>query len=94
MARAKLTDQCLWLAHIEDGDVKRALQSVHAGSVISMLVDGEQIDFQRMAVGKDGRPTSGFNPFGENVSIWRGRYIAGEHQNIEIDCAGSINVTA
>jgi hypothetical protein len=91
MASAKITDQCLWLAHIEEGDVKRALQSVHAGSLISMLVDGEPIDFQRMATGKDGRPTNGFNPVGENLSMWRDRYVAGIHQTIDIDFAGRIN---
>ena len=91
MVCAKLTDQCLWLTHVEDGAVKQALRSVYAGSIVSMKVDGEQVDFQRMATGKDGRPTDGFNPVGDNALIWRRRYVAGEHQSIDIDFAGSID---
>ena len=89
MARAKLTDQCLWLAHIEEGNVKNALSSLHSGSVVALTVDGEHIDFQRMAKGKDGRLTHGFNPVGQNLQRWRARYNAGDHQTIEIDYAGN-----
>jgi hypothetical protein len=88
VTKAKLTDQCLWLAHIEDGAVRQALSSLHSGSIISLVIDGEEIDFQRVARGKDGRATNGFNPIGRNAQAWRARYTAGHHQQIDIDFAG------
>ena len=86
-SRAKLADQCLWLKHVEDGQLKDALASVHPGSVIRLLVDGQPIDFQRMATGKDGRITNGFNPVGERASEWRSRYSEGDHLDIVLDFA-------
>ena len=91
MVKAKLSDQCLWIAHVEDGSVRQALASLHPGATVSLLVDGEPIAFQRMATGKDGRPTSGFNPVGKGEAIWRTRYAAGQHQDIEIELAGKID---
>ncbi len=91
MARAKLADQCLWLKHIEAGPMRDAMESLHPGSVISLLVDGEPIDFQRMATGRDGRVTNGFNPVGPYASTWRARYVEGEQDEIEIDFARRIN---
>ncbi|ANY20841.1 hypothetical protein A6F68_02342 [Tsuneonella dongtanensis] len=91
MARAKLADQCLWLKHIEAGPLRNALGSIHPGGTISLLVDGIPVDFERMATGKDGRVTDGFNPVGSSAATWRARYVAGEHQDIELDFAGRID---
>ncbi len=91
MARAKLADQCLWLKHIERGQLRDALESIHPGSIISFLVDGEPLNFQRMATGKDGRLTNGFNPVGPNAATWRVRYTEGEHHEIQIDFARAVN---
>lgn len=91
MARAKLADQCLWLKHIEPGPLRDAMESLHPGSTISLLVDGEPVDFQRMAIGKDGRVTNGFNPVGPYALTWRARYIEGEHHEIELHFARRLN---
>jgi len=64
---------------------------LHPGAVISLLVDGEPIDFQRMATGKDGRVTNGFNPVGRYTSTWRARYVEGERNMINIDFACQLN---
>ena len=91
MTLAKLTDQCLWLKHIEPGPVREALASIHPGSRIRFLADGEPIDFERMATGKDGRITHGFNPVGPGALIWRSRYREGEHQTIELNFAQTVD---
>ena len=91
MAKAKLTDQCLWIAHIEPGSLKEALSSVHPDGVISLNVDGDVIAFQRMATGRDGRQTNGFNPVGSNAGIWRSRYAEGIHIDIDLNFAGRVN---
>ena len=89
MANALLTDQCLWLKHIEPGPVRDALASLDAGSIIHLTLDGDVITFQRMATGVDGRETHGFNPVGDKAGIWRDRYTPGAHQSVVIDFAGS-----
>jgi hypothetical protein len=91
MIGAKLTDQCLWLKHIEPGPLREALASIHPGSCIRLIVDGTQIDFERMATGKDGRVTNGFNPIGPGAAFWRARYGEGEHQKIELSFAQSVD---
>jgi hypothetical protein len=88
---AKLTDQCLWLKHIDDGPVKNALASLHPGSCLSLFVDGDRIDFERMATGKDGRVTDGFKPVGDGAKTWRNRYREGQHQVIELDFARDVH---
>ena len=89
MAAALLTDQCLWLKHIEAGAVRDAMASLEPGSTINLALDGDVIAFQRMATGVDGRETAGFNPVGDNARIWRERYVPGTHQSVTIEFAGS-----
>lgn len=91
MVKAKITDQCLWIAHVEAGPLREALSSIHPDGVISLTVDGDEIAFQRMAMGRDGRQTNGFNPVGSNAGIWRSRYAEGHHIDIDLDFAGRIN---
>ena len=91
MARARITDQCLWLAHIDDPTFKAALGSIHPEGVISLIVDGVCIDFRRMATGRDGRHTEGFVPIGKNAAEWKARYVPGEHREIEIEFAGTVD---
>jgi len=88
---AKITDQCLWLKHIEEGLLKAALESLHPGATIRLLVDGSPIDFQRMATGADGRITAGFNPVGPGAATWRKRYTAGAHEQIALDFARNVH---
>ena len=91
MAHAKLADECLWLKHIEPGPLRDALESAHPGSIVSLIVDGQSLNFQRMAMGKDGRVTFGFKPVGVTAATWRARYTQGVHKEIQIEFARAVN---
>ncbi len=89
MPVVKVTDECLWLKHIEDCPLRDALASLVAGSQIRLTVNGSEVIFERMAIGKDGRETFGFKPVKPSNETWRALYMSGQETNVELQFAGA-----
>jgi hypothetical protein len=71
MAKVTIKDDAIWLKHI-DGDprLKQRLQDLAADSIIDLEIDGIVGRWQRMKVGKDGRPTPGIKPIEAMRDVW------------------------
>jgi hypothetical protein len=87
--KVSVSDECLWLKHIPESELKRALASVHSGSRISLSVDGAPVILERMQQGKNSNPTTGFRPVGNARDAWRSIYLTSKGHMIDLDFAGS-----
>ncbi len=83
MADAFCTDVCLWVKDVGGQDLRVLLLSLEPGSRIWLSVDGEAIQFERMADGEDGRSTRGFKPIGETAVLWKNRYLDPARRYVE-----------
>jgi hypothetical protein len=75
-------DDAIWLKHIHaDANALALLRQVPAGTPLKLEIEGVVGDWERMADGKDGRPTLGLKPVGKTLSFWksmktrRGEYL-------------------
>ncbi|WP_417463571.1 hypothetical protein [Kordiimonas sp.] len=60
MAHVEVRDHALWLKHIHgDENLKKELESLPAGDLIELVVDGVKGTWKKMSDGRDGRPTMG-----------------------------------
>ena len=86
MILVDVRDDVIWLKHIHgDDDFKGRLQSMKAGQLIRLRVDGVEGYWKKMADGKDGRPTQGLRPLpGDAHDQWRMLQARrGEHVPLE-----------
>jgi hypothetical protein len=75
-------DDAIWLknVHADPGTVD-FLRQIRAGTKLKIEIEGMRGDWERMADGKDGRPTLGLKPVGKTVAFWkmmkprRGEYL-------------------
>ena len=64
--RVQVRDHALWIRHIDgSASVQAWLESVPAGAMVRLEVDGVTSDWGKMADGKDGRAPQGFKPMTE-----------------------------
>jgi hypothetical protein len=79
-------DDAIWFKHIHaDSDTLALLHQVSPGAKLKIEIEGVRGDWQRMADGKDGRPTLGLKPVGMTVEFWkRMKSRRGEHLRFRI----------
>jgi len=71
MAKVTIKDDSIWLKHIEgDPRLKQRLLNLAADGIIDLEIDGIVGRWQRMKVGKDGRPTPGIKPIEAMRDVW------------------------
>ena len=82
MGRVKISDNSIWLKHIEgDLGLVHRLERLKSGQTIDLEVDGVVGRWERMRDGRDGRPTPGIKPIDAMREVWtrlqadRGRVV-------------------
>ena len=69
----EVRDFVLWPKHIHGtGNLKEALLALEAGEIVELVVNGYRGHWEKMADGKDGRPTPGLKPIGMAKKEWHG----------------------
>jgi hypothetical protein len=65
-------DDAIWLKHVNaDRNTVALLRQLRAGTKLKLEIEGVKGDWERMADGKDGRPTLGLKPVGKTVGFWK-----------------------
>lgn len=85
MAETLCKDVCLWVKDVGCRQTRVTLLSLEPGSRIWISVEGEPIQFERMADGSDGRSTRGFRPVGLTADRWLRRYRESRGELVEIE---------
>lgn len=70
--QVEVRDHVLWVAHIDgDAEVRSWLESMPAGAIVDLQVDGVAGVWRKLSDGSDGRPSAGFKPVNEPIrSHW------------------------
>jgi hypothetical protein len=72
MGYVKISDDTLWAKQIEgDSALRDRLLALPPGATIELEVDEIVGLWEKMKVGKDGRPTNAVKPVGPMREIWR-----------------------
>lgn len=84
MAQAEIRDTSLWVRHIH-GDPQLAgwLAGVRAGEVVTLWIDGERGEFEKMKDAPNG-PMPGFKPIGATRELWRRLYPARRGEMVSV----------
>jgi hypothetical protein len=79
-------DDAIWLKNVNaDSNTIAILRQIPAGTKLKLEVEGVRGDWQRMADGKDGRPTLGLKPVGKTLEFWKSmKPRRGEHLEFKI----------
>jgi hypothetical protein len=65
-------DDAIWLKHVDaQPDLSALLYQLRAGTRIRLEIDGVAGDWEKMAEGKDKRPTQGLKPVGQTRDFWK-----------------------
>ena len=65
-------DNAIWLKHVKASrDAMALLRQFPPGAIIRLEIEGFRGDWQRMAAGRDGRPTLGLKPVGKTLEFWK-----------------------
>lgn len=82
MATFLNNDNAIWLKNVNaDPDTLALLRQLKSGTRLKLEIEGRRGDWERMADGKDGRPTFGLKPVGRTLELWnimaerRGEYL-------------------
>lgn len=82
MATFLNNDDAIWLKNVNaDANALALLRQIPAGTSLKLEIEGVVGNWERMANGKDGRPTLGLKPVGETLKFWksmksrRGEYL-------------------
>jgi len=71
MSTLTVRDNSIWIKHIETDPATVAfLGALPGGARLLMEVDGVRGEWEKMADGKDGRPTNGLKPVGTMKDSW------------------------
>ena len=72
MGKVKISDNSIWLKHIEgDSRLVARLDRLKSGQTIDLEVDGVVGRWERMRDGRDGRPTAGIKPIDAMREVWK-----------------------
>ncbi len=85
MVKARITDQTLWLAHIDDEAMRERLGQIGPGGRIDLLVDNMPIEFERLSDITDGKVAEGFKPIGSIADRWQDSFFPGEKRDVQIE---------
>ena len=79
-------DDAIWLKNVNaDGNTEALLRQLPGGTRLKLEVEGVRGDWERMADGKDGRPTFGLKPVGKTVEFWKSmKPRRGEHLRFRV----------
>ena len=73
MAMAEVRDHALWIKHIHgDNALTSKLDTIVAGALIELIVDGFRGQWRKMDDGKNGKPTPGLCAIGPARDHWHG----------------------
>jgi hypothetical protein len=82
MGKVKIADNSIWLRHIEqDAPLKDRLAALEPGERVDLEVGGVVGRWEKMRVGRDGRPTDAIKPIESMKDVWtkmqreRGRMV-------------------
>ena len=65
-------DDVIWFKHMRaDGHTLALLRRLPAKTWLILEIEGHRGDWERMADGKDGRPTLGLKPVGQTQVFWK-----------------------
>lgn len=71
MGTLEIQDNSVWVKHIEgDPSLKAHILALQPEETIDLEVDGIVGRWQKMSLGKDGRPTFGIKPIGDMKTVW------------------------
>ena len=71
MGKVKISDNSIWLKHIEnDRPLRDRLASLRAGQTVELEIAGVVGTWERMRDGADGRPTEGIRPIDAMKRVW------------------------
>ena len=86
MATFLNNDDVIWLKHISaDSDTVALLVQIPARTKLQLEIEGTRGEWERMADGRDGRPTLGLKPVGRTVSFWKAmRSRRGDHLEFRV----------
>lgn len=75
-------DDAIWLKNVNaDSNTVSLLKQIPGGTRLKLEIEGVRGDWERMADGKDGRPTFGLKPVAKTAEYWksmktrRGEYL-------------------
>jgi hypothetical protein len=72
MGRLKIKDDVIWVSHIEgDESLRERVRRLGHGAIIELEVAGIVGQWQKMKIGKDGRPTMAIKPLGAMREVWK-----------------------
>ena len=79
-------DDVIWLKNIKsDQSTLALLRQIPASTKLKLEIEGYRGDWERMADGKDGRPTLGLRPTGKTIEFWKSmKARRGDHLNFKI----------
>ena len=65
-------DNAIWIKNVNaDPDTLALLRQLKSGTRLKLEIEGRRGDWERMADGKDGRPTFGLKPVGSTIDFWK-----------------------
>jgi len=67
MSYVTVRDDAIWARHVEDPAVRDRIRAISQNEPLTLLVEGTPVRFVKMRDGKDGRPTDGLRPAGEEA---------------------------
>ena len=71
----EVKDVVIWIKHIHgNAGTRDDLMARDAGDLAMISIEGTKCAFEKMADGKDGRPTSGYKPVGKTREFWKDLY--------------------
>lgn len=84
MGQVEIRDTSLWIKHIKgDLSLTRLLEGTPAGEIVSLWIDGEKGEFERMKDAPNG-PMPGFKPVGATRALWKKLYPARKGEMVAI----------
>jgi hypothetical protein len=87
MVMMEIRDNVIWTKHLHgDPALVKRLNETSAGTMRKFVVDGLVGYWEKMADGKDGRPTNGYRPIGNNNGRWKLLYAAKRGELVPFDC--------
>ncbi len=100
MATVLNNDDAIWLKNVNaDPQTAALLAQLAGGARLKIEIEGVRGDWERMADGKDGRPTYGLKPVGETLRFWkvmknrRGEYLSFKIVDPRDGCLESVQRT-
>lgn len=72
MGSVEICDDAVWVKHIEgDAALQDRIRSMQPSETIELEIDGIVGKWEKMKLGKDGRPTLGIRPVGDMKEVWK-----------------------